>query len=230
MQPSPAPGAKLRHGGIGVHRNRLADDDPGPVRQLRQRLGRRRWRRMLPRFPGRASRRPAGATSRVRSSPQRRGGAAALKEYRRRCGDQQHESGRHPYNLDSHLSDRVSLPDMSLRIATRGSALALAQANLVAARLRDLSTETSIEVLPMTTQGDRAAERPLTEIGGKGVFVKELEEALLAGGADAAVHSLKDLPYELPESLILVAFPQREDPRDALALPKTAPRVAGDRL
>src|SRR5947207_2582687 len=109
---------------------------------------------------------------------------------------------------------------MSLRIATRGSALALAQTHWVADRLQALSPGLEVEVVPMTTQGDRAAERPLTEMGGKGVFVKELEEALLAGRADAAVHSLKDLPAELPEPLILVAYPQREDPRDALALPR----------
>src|SRR5438128_2061592 len=117
---------------------------------------------------------------------------------------------------------------MPLRIATRGSALALAQTHWVAARLLDLSPEIEIEVIPVTTQGDRAAERPLTEIGGKGVFVKELEEALLRGRADAAVHSLKDLPAELPPSLMLVAYPQREDPRDALALPKGAPREVHD--
>jgi hydroxymethylbilane synthase len=101
-----------------------------------------------------------------------------------------------------------------IRLGTRGSALALAQANLVAAGLRAQGRET--EVVPMRTEGDRLAGASLALVGGKGLFVREIEEALLRGAIDAAVHSLKDLPAELPAGLSLGAFPPREDPRDVL--------------
>jgi hydroxymethylbilane synthase len=101
-----------------------------------------------------------------------------------------------------------------LRIATRKSALALWQAEHVRSLLREPA-----ELLAVTTQGDRILDRPLAEIGGKGLFVKELEQALLDGRADLAVHSAKDVPFQLPEGLELCAFPAREDPRDALVAP-----------
>ncbi len=102
-----------------------------------------------------------------------------------------------------------------VRIATRGSDLALTQANYVARRVQDeLALET--ELVVVKTTGDRVQEVPLSQIGGKGLFVKEIEEALLADRADLAVHSAKDLPAVIAVGLALVAFPQREDPRDAL--------------
>src|SRR5262245_24147569 len=119
---------------------------------------------------------------------------------------------------------------LSLRIATRGSALARAQTEWVAGRLRAFQPDLQVETIIISTQGDRTLDRPLTEFGGKGVFVRELEEALLDGRADAAVHSLKDLPADVPDGLVLAAFPQREDPRDALALPNGAAMTGVDPL
>jgi len=101
-----------------------------------------------------------------------------------------------------------------VRIATRASDLALAQSRRVAALLEE-KLGVATELLPMKTTGDRL-EGPLTQVGGKGLFVKEIEEALLDGRADLAVHSAKDLPAAIPEGLALVAFPERADPRDAL--------------
>jgi hydroxymethylbilane synthase len=101
-----------------------------------------------------------------------------------------------------------------MRVATRGSALALAQARSVADRLA--ASGTRVEVVPMRTEGDRLAEARLATVGGKGLFVREIEEALLRGDVDVAVHSLKDLPAELPGGLALAAFPERADARDVL--------------
>jgi hydroxymethylbilane synthase len=101
-----------------------------------------------------------------------------------------------------------------IRVGTRASALALAQASIVADGLRALGE--IVELVPMTTAGDRWLAAPLADVGGKGLFVREIEEALTAGVIDIAVHSLKDLPAELPPGLALVAFPEREDPRDVL--------------
>ena len=103
-----------------------------------------------------------------------------------------------------------------LRIATRKSALALWQAEHVATRLRALHADVSIELVPMTTRGDEIIDRPLAAIGGKGLFTKELEEALLDQRIDLAVHSMKDMPTVLPDGLVLSAFLPREDARDAL--------------
>lgn len=115
---------------------------------------------------------------------------------------------------------------MKVRIATRGSDLALWQANYIAGRLREtLAVETELVVI--TTTGDRIQGIPLAEIGGKGLFVKEIEEALLEGRADLAVHSAKDLPAAMAEGLALVAFPQREDPRDALVGRNTTDSLMG---
>src|SRR5499426_3760828 len=101
-----------------------------------------------------------------------------------------------------------------LVIGSRGSQLALWQAKWVAARLREHGHETRIEII--RTTGDKITDVPLAKVGTKGLFTKEIEEALLDGRADLAVHSLKDLPTELPEGLVLAAVPEREDPRDAM--------------
>ncbi|HEX6549826.1 MAG TPA: hydroxymethylbilane synthase [Gammaproteobacteria bacterium] len=102
-----------------------------------------------------------------------------------------------------------------LRIATRKSALALWQAEHVAARLRALAPERRVELVPISTQGDRNLQDSLANIGGKGLFVKELEMALADGRADLAVHSMKDVPAELPDGFTITAVLEREDPRDA---------------
>jgi hydroxymethylbilane synthase len=102
-----------------------------------------------------------------------------------------------------------------LTIATRESALAMWQAEHVRAGLEALHPGTTVELLGLTTQGDRIIDLPLSAVGGKGLFIKELEAALRDGRADLAVHSLKDVPMELPEGFVLGAITAREDPRDA---------------
>lgn len=101
-----------------------------------------------------------------------------------------------------------------IRLGTRASALALAQAAEVAGALRRLGAQ--VDVVPMRTEGDRRLEARLADVGGKGLFVREIEEALRGGTIDAAVHSLKDLPADLPPGLVLAAYPEREDARDVL--------------
>jgi len=102
-----------------------------------------------------------------------------------------------------------------LVIASRESRLAMWQAEHVKAKLNQLYPHCNIEILGMTTKGDQILDRALSKVGGKGLFVKELEVALAEGRADLAVHSLKDVPMELPEGFALAAFLEREDPRDA---------------
>ena len=102
-----------------------------------------------------------------------------------------------------------------LRIATRESALALWQANYVKDRLEAAHPELTVELVPMTTKGDQILDTPLAKVGGKGLFVKELEVAMLEGRADIAVHSMKDVPVEFPDGLMLHTICEREDPRDA---------------
>src|SRR5437870_6060612 len=115
---------------------------------------------------------------------------------------------------------------MKLTVATRGSALALWQTNWVIDRLREHhGPELEVEILTIRTQGDRQQDVPIYQIGGKGIFVKEIEQALLSGAADFAVHSLKDMPGEQPPELAIVAVPEREDPRDALVLPAPGVQV-----
>lgn len=104
----------------------------------------------------------------------------------------------------------------TIRIATRKSPLALWQAEHVAARLREHWPELAIELVGMTTQGDRILDAPLAKIGGKGLFVKELEAGIIANQADIAVHSMKDVPVEFPPGLHLPVIMAREDPHDAL--------------
>lgn len=103
-----------------------------------------------------------------------------------------------------------------LVIATRESPLALWQAHFVAGELRRLHPSLEVELLGMTSRGDQILDTPLYKVGGKGLFVKELETALLDGRADIAVHSMKDVPMELPDGLTLGVICEREDPRDAL--------------
>jgi hydroxymethylbilane synthase len=112
-----------------------------------------------------------------------------------------------------------------IRIATRGSKLALWQANWVRERLQANEPGLAVELVVLKTRGDKIVDRALSEVGGKGLFVKEIEEALLDERAEIAVHSLKDLPAEVPAELVIAAVPEREDPRDALVV---RPGLAAD--
>jgi hydroxymethylbilane synthase len=114
----------------------------------------------------------------------------------------------------------------SLRLGTRGSALALTQSRWVADRLEAAGVP-AVELVTIRTTGDDIPDRPLSEIGGKGLFTRELDEALLDGRIDLAVHSLKDLPTELPEGLALGAVPEREDFRDVLVGPEGSDLTLG---
>jgi hydroxymethylbilane synthase len=118
----------------------------------------------------------------------------------------------------------TSLP--LLRIATRKSALALWQAEHVASLLRSAHTGLRVELVPMSTKGDRIQDRSLAAIGGKGLFIKELEVALEEQRADIAVHSMKDVPGELPDGLEIAAVLPRADPRDALLAAAAVERLA----
>ena len=113
-------------------------------------------------------------------------------------------------------------PDSPLRIGTRGSPLALAQAHETRARLMQMHDlpEDCFEIIVIKTTGDRVQDRPLREIGGKGLFTKEIEEAMLGSRIDIAVHSMKDMPVLQPEGLVLDCFLPREDPRDAFLSPR----------
>jgi len=103
----------------------------------------------------------------------------------------------------------------TIRIGTRGSALALAQTRGVEAQIRELHPGVATELVIIKTTGDKLKDVPLAQVGGKGLFIKEIEEALLAGTVDLAVHSLKDMPAEMPTGCVLGAVPPREDCRDA---------------
>jgi len=113
-------------------------------------------------------------------------------------------------------------------IGSRGSQLALWQARHIASCLKKLGVETRLEIIKTT--GDKITDVPLAQVGGKGLFTKEIEEALLAGAIDLAVHSLKDMPTGLPAGLTLAAIPEREDPRDALIGKPLAELSAGSRV
>ncbi len=102
-----------------------------------------------------------------------------------------------------------------VRIATRKSPLALWQAEFVKEALEASHPGLTVELVPMVTKGDVILDTPLAKIGGKGLFIKELEQAMLDGRADIAVHSMKDVPVEFPEALGLVTICERGDPRDA---------------
>ncbi len=110
----------------------------------------------------------------------------------------------------------------TITIATRGSKLALWQAHHVRAHLLDIAPTLTVELLILKTEGDRILDTPLAKIGGKGLFIKELEQALLAGTADLAVHSMKDVPVDLPDALHIPAVLPREDPRDCLVATRYA--------
>jgi hydroxymethylbilane synthase len=101
-------------------------------------------------------------------------------------------------------------------LGTRGSKLAVQQSEWVQARLSELAPGVTVTLRRIQTSGDKILDVPLANIGGKGLFVKEIEEALLAGEIDLAVHSMKDVPTQLPQGLAILCIPQREDPRDAL--------------
>ena len=119
--------------------------------------------------------------------------------------------------LKSHAMDNTHLKIIpkKLVIASRESALAMWQARFIQSRLQNLYPDTEVEILGMTTIGDQILDTPLAKVGGKGLFVKELETALADGRADLAVHSMKDVPMNLPEGFMLAATGEREDPRDA---------------
>jgi hydroxymethylbilane synthase len=119
--------------------------------------------------------------------------------------------------------DKDLLEKTIFTLASRGSPLALQQSRWVKAEMERLAPSSRVEILTIRTTGDRMSHQPLPEIGGKGLFTKEVEDALLDGRADLAVHSLKDLPTELPEGLVLAAVPRREDPRDAFLSRTGAP-------
>lgn len=118
-------------------------------------------------------------------------------------------------NRASTLNMDNCMTTETLRIATRKSALALWQAEYVKAQLEKFHPNLVVELVPMTTKGDIILDTPLAKVGGKGLFVKELEVAMLEGRADIAVHSMKDVPVEFPEGLGLSVICPREDPRDA---------------
>ncbi|MYM91692.1 hydroxymethylbilane synthase, partial [Rugamonas sp. FT82W] len=113
------------------------------------------------------------------------------------------------------MSELLQNPPSTLVIASRESRLAMWQAEHVRARLTLLYPQCDIKIVGMSTKGDQILDRTLSKVGGKGLFVKELEVAMAEGRADLAVHSLKDVPMELPEGFALAAVLEREDPRDA---------------
>lgn len=103
-----------------------------------------------------------------------------------------------------------------LKLGTRASKLAMTQSQWVADELQKHHRDLKIELVLITTQGDKIIDKPLTEVGGKGLFLKEIEEALIKGEVDFAVHSLKDVPAQIPEELVIASIPKRVDPRDVL--------------
>lgn len=105
-----------------------------------------------------------------------------------------------------------------IRIGTRGSMLALQQSGMVKAALKKLWPDLTVELHVIRTTGDKITDVPLAKVGGKGLFVKEIEDALLDGSVDLAIHSMKDVPADLPEGLQIAAVPEREDPRDVLIM------------
>lgn len=108
----------------------------------------------------------------------------------------------------------------TIRIGSRKSRLAVIQTEIIAGLLRSSHPGLPVEIVTMDTSGDRLKDRPLDDVGGKGLFTLELEQALRAGSIDLSVHSLKDMPYEMPKDLPILAYSRREDPRDALVLPQ----------
>ena len=109
---------------------------------------------------------------------------------------------------------------MKIRIGSRESKLAVIQSRMVMEAIARAVPEAELELVTMKTTGDRILNKTLDQIGGKGLFVKELDQALRDGRADFTVHSLKDMPMEVPDDLPLAAFSKRADPRDVLVLPE----------
>lgn len=118
---------------------------------------------------------------------------------------------------------------MKIRIGSRESRLAVIQSRLVMDRIAQAEPQAELELVTMKTTGDQILDKTLDKIGGKGLFVRELDQALRAGRADFTVHSLKDMPMEVPEDLPLAAFSKREDPRDVLVLPEGAKELDKDK-
>ena len=118
---------------------------------------------------------------------------------------------------------------MKIRIGSRESRLAVIQSRLVMDRIAQAEPQAELELLTMKTTGDKILDKTLDKIGGKGLFVRELDQALWDGRADFTVHSLKDMPMEVPEDLPLAAFSRREDPRDVLVLPEGAKELDKDK-
>jgi len=114
-------------------------------------------------------------------------------------------------------------------IGSRASKLAVMQSELVINYLKNQYPDMAVSLLTMKTTGDRILDQSLDKIGGKGLFVKELDKALLGGRSDLSVHSLKDMPMEIPEELPIVGYSKREDPRDVLVLPKGEKTYKGDK-
>lgn len=110
---------------------------------------------------------------------------------------------------------------MIIKIGSRGSRLAVAQSNIVINAIKKIYTEIEFELVLLKTTGDRILDKRLDKIGGKGLFTKELDEALESGEIDLAVHSMKDLPIDIPKHLPILAVSKREDPRDVLILPRS---------
>ena len=110
----------------------------------------------------------------------------------------------------------------TLRVGSRDSTLAVIQSRLVMDALQAAHPDVRLELVTMKTTGDKILDRTLDQVGGKGLFVRELDDALRAGRVDLTVHSCKDLPMDLAEDLPIAAFLRREDPRDALVLPQGA--------
>jgi hydroxymethylbilane synthase len=108
------------------------------------------------------------------------------------------------------------MTNKTIKIGTRGSKLALWQANWVKSALNAGNTSIAVELVPIKTRGDKILDVPLAKVGGKGLFVKEIEDALLNGRIDLAVHSMKDMPSEIPDGLCVGAIPEREIPQDVL--------------
>lgn len=132
------------------------------------------------------------------------------------------------HNTDTaNLLPSTLVPLTHIRIATRRSPLALWQADFVAAELKRLQPDLTTELVKIVSKGDKILDVPLAKIGGKGLFTKEIDMALADGRADVAVHSMKDVPTELPEGMSICAVPEREDPRDVVA---TVGGVGLDRL
>jgi hydroxymethylbilane synthase len=127
------------------------------------------------------------------------------------------------------VSMEKSMKINKISIGTRGSKLALWQAEWIKSELKKLYPDLEIELIKIKTTGDKILDVPLAKVGGKGLFVKEIEEALLRHEADIAVHSMKDVPTEFPDGLHLAVICEREDPRDALILPPHPPAKGGQR-